>query len=60
MSTYGDIGVVACAFLGNINLAKALVEQLIETFMNIICLCHHHCVAFNDRVTDGSNCVDLE
>ena len=56
----GNVGVVTSAPLGVINFTKALVEQVIETFMNIICLSHYHCVAFNDRVTNGSNCVDLE
>ena len=55
-----NVGVVTGAPLGVINLTKALVEEVIEAFMNIICLSHHHCVAFNDRVTDGSNRVDLE
>ena len=28
--------------------------------MDVICPGHNHCVAFNDRVTNGSNCVDLK
>ena len=60
VSPNGNVGVVASTLLGIINLTKALVEEIIEAFMNVICLSHHHCVAFNDRVTDSSNCVDLE
>ena len=59
MSANSNVGVVTSALLGVINLTKALVEEVIETFMDIICLCHDHCVTFNDRVTNGSNCVDL-
>ena len=54
-----NVGVVTGALLGIINLMKALVEEIIEAFMNIICLCHYHCVAFNGRVTDGCNRIDL-
>lgn len=60
VSPNGNVGVVARPFPGDINLAKTLVEKIIEALMDIICLSHHHCVAFNDRVTNGSNCVDLE
>ena len=59
VSPNSNVGVVTGAFQGVINLTKALVEEVIEAFMYIICLCHDHCVTFNDRVTDGSNCVDL-
>ena len=60
VSPNGNVGVVTGAPLGVINLTKALVEKVIETFMNVICLSHHHCVAFSSRVTNGSKCIDLE
>ena len=60
VSSNSNVSVITGAPLGVINFAKALVEQVIKAFMNIICLSHHHCVAFNDRMTDGSNRVDLE
>ena len=59
MGPNGNVGVVTGAPLGVINPAKALVEEVIEAFMNVICLCHYHCVAFNGRVTDGYDCIDL-
>ena len=43
----GNVGVVTGALLGDINLTKALVEEVIETFMDVICLYHDHCVAFD-------------
>ena len=55
-----NTGVVARPFPGDIDPAEALVEELIKTFMDVIRLSHHHCVSFNGRVTNGSNCVDLE
>ena len=59
VSSNSNIGVEASALLGIINPAKALVEEVIEAFMYVICLDHDHCVTFNGRMTDGSNCVDL-
>ena len=60
MGPNGNIGVVANPLYGVINLAEALVEEVIEAFMDVICLDHNHRVAFNGRVTNGSNCVDLK
>ena len=60
MGPNGNIGVVANPLLGVINLAEALVEEVIEAFVDVICLGHNHRVAFNGRVTNGSNCVDLK
>ena len=45
--------------LGVINATESLVEEIIETLMNAICLAHHNCVAFDCRVTNGCNCVNL-
>ena len=45
--------------LGVINATESLVEEIIETLMDVICLAHHNCVAFDCRVTNGCNCVDL-
>ena len=59
MSTNGNVSIVTCALPRNINPAEALVEEVIEAFMNIICLGHHHCVAFDGRVTNGCNCINL-
>ena len=60
MSPDGNIGVVASPLLGDINLAKSLVEEVVEAFVDVIRLGHHHCVAFDGRVTNGSNRVDLK
>ena len=54
-----NVGIVVSTTFRIINLAEALVEEVIEAFVNIICLCHQYCVAFNSRVTDCCNCVDL-
>ena len=45
--------------LGVINATKSLVEEIIKTLVNVICLAHHNCVTFECRVTNGCNCVDL-
>ena len=55
----GNIGVVASTLLGIINPTKALVEEVIEAFVDVICLGHDHCVAYGGPVTNSSNCVNL-
>ena len=55
----GNVGVVASAFLRIINFVEALVEKVIEAFMDVICLGHDYCVTFNGRMTNCSNCTDL-
>ena len=42
-----NVGEVARSFMGIINLTKALVKEVIEAFMDVICLCHDYCVAFD-------------
>ena len=42
-----------------INPTKPLIEEVIETLMNIISLTHHNSVTLNSRVSNSSNGVDL-
>ena len=59
MGPYGNIGVVPWPFLGVIDPPKSLVEEVVETLMNIISLTHDDRVALDGRVADGSYRVDL-
>ena len=53
VSPNGNVGIVASTHFWIINLTKALVEEVIEALMYVICLDHDHCVAFDGRVTAG-------
>ena len=54
-----NVGVVASSLLGIINPAKALIEEIVEAFMDVIGLGHQHSVAFNGRMANGCNCIYL-
>ena len=58
MGTYGYVGIVTRS-MSVINPTEPQVEQVIETLMNIISLCHYNCVSLNGRVTNGCYGVDL-
>ena len=46
VGTNRNVGVVSGALLGVINATESLVEEIVEAFVNIICLAHYNRVAF--------------
>jgi len=60
VSPNGNVCVVTSAMLGIVNSTKALIEEVIEAFVDAVCLCHQHRVSFNGRVTNCCNCIDLK
>ena len=58
VGTYGYVGIVTRS-MSIINPAEPLIEQVIETLMNIISLCHYNGVSLNGRVTNSCYGVDL-
>ena len=55
----GYVSVVAWAVLRVVNATEPLVEQVVETLVNVVRLTHDDRVAFNGRVADSTNGVDL-
>lgn len=45
---YGNISEVAGPLFWVINCSEILVEEVVEAFVNLICLIQKNCVAFGD------------
>ena len=60
MGTNGNVGIVTSVSITVINYAEPLVEEVIKAFVDVICLSHHDSMAFNGRVTDCCNSVNLQ
>ena len=47
VSAYGNVGIVTGAVLGVVDPTEPLIEEVIETLMNIISLTHYYSVTLN-------------
>ena len=54
-----NVGVVARPLLGVVDAAETLVEEVIETLMDVVSLAHDYRVTLDGRVADCSDGVDL-
>ena len=56
----GNVGVVTGTPVLVVDPTEPLVEEVVEAFVDVVCLAHDYCVALYGRVADGSYRVDLE
>ena len=60
VGTDGYVGIVTRAVLRVVYASEALVEQVVETLVDVVGLAHEYSVTLNGRMPDGSNSVDLK